>query len=677
MLKKLKWGLVQLLVISTCFLVAACGSQKTILMVMAEKDFYEPEYTVPREMLEKNGYAVHVITPSGAEAVGIDGMRVKPDSGLAGINEKDYKALLMVGGFGAKSFLGDEGLHKLVRDFDSDDKLIGAQCISPALVAEAGLLNGIEATCWPSFSSLLESRGAKFSGRIDDLSGNILTGQSGTPANIDRFCKDYLALLKNRHYDIFANEAKADKDKAPPELSINDGQTEFSLKLNGKVRTGRLHIPPAYDGKTAYSLVFGLHGAGGTGSTFESAGFDKNADEMEFIMCYPDGMDRDWRDVDDHSMIDFLISELQKRYKIDSHRIYVTGHSAGAIKAYELAQELPGKITAIAPVAGLVSVSANEEICKPVSVLHLHALDDNVVLYAGVPDWNLRSAVDSDAFWRKINGSSSGGTEFFNSDGIRGTLWRGESADTASLVYSSGRHGWLPHASDFISAFFYTHPARATTVTLGKVIDNSLPGKPVELSADVGNPALVTKVQFFAGKEMVGEALKAPYSTIWKNPSRGIYRITARAVLADGTAVRSSQAHLVWVADANIGAAGTVTVSSSESDSLAGKFAFDGNAYTRWASATGDSQWISIDLKETRTVSGFTLFWEEAFGSGYDVKVSSDGTAWTSVFSTDSGKGGIEYVSIEPVRARYVRIDCRKRGTEWGFSLWEVLVHGK
>jgi len=185
-----------------CFVMTACGGSRTVLMVLPEKNFYEIEYSVPRAALEKNGYSVRVITPSGDEAVGIAGLRVKPNSGLSKVKAQDFQALLLVGGFGAESFLGNAQLAGLTRDFHAQGKLIGAQCVTPALVAEAGLLNGKEATCWPSFSGLLEARGAKFSGRVTDLTDYILTAESGNPENIDIFCEDYLALLKNPQYAL-------------------------------------------------------------------------------------------------------------------------------------------------------------------------------------------------------------------------------------------------------------------------------------------------------------------------------------------------------------------------------------------------------------------------------------------------------------------------------------------
>jgi hypothetical protein len=41
------------------------------------------------------------------------------------------------------------------------------------------------------------------------------------------------------------------------------------------------------------------------------------------------------------------------------------------------------------------------------------------------------------------------------------------------------------------------------------------------------------------------------------------------------------------------------------------------------------------------------------------------------------GKGGVESYAFPLTKARYVRFSGGKRGTEWGYSFWEIFVHGE
>jgi beta-glucosidase-like glycosyl hydrolase len=103
--------------------------------------------------------------------------------------------------------------------------------------------------------------------------------------------------------------------------------------------------------------------------------------------------------------------------------------------------------------------------------------------------------------------------------------------------------------------------------------------------------------------------------------------------------------------------------------------ALDGRTTTRWESQYSDPQWISVDLGGPATISCVVLNWETAYASAYSIDVSNDGSAWTSIYSTTSGKGGIETLSVSG-SGRYVRMNGTARATGYGYSLWEFDVHG-
>lgn len=128
----------------------------------------------------------------------------------------------------------------------------------------------------------------------------------------------------------------------------------------------------------------------------------------------------------------------------------------------------------------------------------------------------------------------------------------------------------------------------------------------------------------------------------------------------------------VWLAnDCTIRA----TASSAESTPMFDAFnAVDGLHSTRWSSAFADNQWIQLDFGHPRHLSGVTLHWEGAYASAYSVVVSDDAADWTIVYSTTSGDGGVDAIALPSVQARYLRIFCAQRATEWGNSLWEIDV---
>ncbi|MFD4234924.1 discoidin domain-containing protein [Streptomyces sp. NPDC058542] len=119
-----------------------------------------------------------------------------------------------------------------------------------------------------------------------------------------------------------------------------------------------------------------------------------------------------------------------------------------------------------------------------------------------------------------------------------------------------------------------------------------------------------------------------------------------------------------------------VTASSEENYGTPATSAVDGNATTRWSSAASDPQWIRVDLGATTQLSQIVLDWEAAYGKGYRVELSTNGSTWSTAYQTTTGDGGTDTLNISG-EARYVRVYGTARGTGYGFSLWEFKVYGE
>ncbi len=116
------------------------------------------------------------------------------------------------------------------------------------------------------------------------------------------------------------------------------------------------------------------------------------------------------------------------------------------------------------------------------------------------------------------------------------------------------------------------------------------------------------------------------------------------------------------------------TASSQENAGTPASAAFDGNTGTRWSSAFSDPQWLQVDLGASQTICQVTLNWETAYGKAFQIQTSTDGTTWTSIFSTTTGTGGIQTLTVTGT-GRYIRMYGTARGTQYGYSLWEFGVY--
>lgn len=130
-------------------------------------------------------------------------------------------------------------------------------------------------------------------------------------------------------------------------------------------------------------------------------------------------------------------------------------------------------------------------------------------------------------------------------------------------------------------------------------------------------------------------------------------------------------------------AAGCYAEASSEENAgtLTGN-ATDGDHGTRWGSAHTDNEWIMLDLGADYRMTSVTIDWEAAYAADYDVETAPDGAdpydpaAWQTAHSERGhSHAGITRHAISAT-GRYVRVNCLRRATDYGYSLYEIEVGG-
>lgn len=125
---------------------------------------------------------------------------------------------------------------------------------------------------------------------------------------------------------------------------------------------------------------------------------------------------------------------------------------------------------------------------------------------------------------------------------------------------------------------------------------------------------------------------------------------------------------------ANLAAGKSVFASTTYGSNTAEK-AVDSDASTRWESEYSDIQWIYVDLGSAQIIDYVVINWEGAYGKAYYLQVSDDGLDWTTVVNVTDGDGGVDALSFDAAVGRYVRIYGYKRGSSWGYSIYELAVY--
>lgn len=153
------------------------------------------------------------------------------------------------------------------------------------------------------------------------------------------------------------------------------------------------------------------------------------------------------------------------------------------------------------------------------------------------------------------------------------------------------------------------------------------------------------------------------------------YRVCANNSTGNSGYSNEANATTSGTANVNLALNRPAVASSVENSGTPASSAFDGNSGSRWSSVLGvDPQWIQVDLGSTKTVRRVILNWETAYARAFLIQVSTNGSSWTTVWSTSSGGGGNQNLTFSAASARYVRMYGTQRGTSWGYSLYEFEV---
>ncbi len=174
---------------------------KKILFVVAFKDFRDEEFFEPKEILEKANFQIDVASTEKGLAMGVNGGEVKVDFIIDEVRVDDYEAIIFVGGSGASRNIENQRFHHLAREAMAKNKILGAICIAPLILARAGVLENRKATVWASALDRrpiqqLKDGGATYENKPVVIDGNIVTANG--PQSAKEFGKILAKELKKR-----------------------------------------------------------------------------------------------------------------------------------------------------------------------------------------------------------------------------------------------------------------------------------------------------------------------------------------------------------------------------------------------------------------------------------------------------------------------------------------------
>lgn len=173
------------------------SSTKPVLLLVAQDDFQTYEYHNPKRVLEDAGYRVVTASNIVGTARSTADEHVPVDRAIADIRVEEYSGIFLIGGPGAMAHLNNDIVHQLMRDTALANIPYGAICVSPRILANAGLLVGKHVTGWNKREDLPEFFADARAIFVDEpvvVDGLLVTANG--PRAAEDFGKSIVSLLK-------------------------------------------------------------------------------------------------------------------------------------------------------------------------------------------------------------------------------------------------------------------------------------------------------------------------------------------------------------------------------------------------------------------------------------------------------------------------------------------------
>lgn len=246
-----------------------------VLMPLAQ-GFEEIEALTVVDILRRAEIEVVLAGLQPGPVAGAHNISIIPDTTIDAVNAGAFEMIILPGGQpGSDNLNADPRIHALLNEFAAKEKLIGAICAAPIVLAAAGLLAGKGVTCYPSYSSKLN--GAIFEDKPVVSDGNLITSKGpGTAMSFgleiasrlagshvaDTVAKAMLVMDSSHHgvWDqrLFNSTIQALVGALEMKDSYTQGHakrvTEFSLSIGSKLNLSESEMRDLYLGAILHDI---------------------------------------------------------------------------------------------------------------------------------------------------------------------------------------------------------------------------------------------------------------------------------------------------------------------------------------------------------------------------------------------------------------------------------------
>ena len=191
---------------------------KKVAIVVTD-GFEQVELTSPKEALEREGAVVEIVSPKSDDEK-VKGWKhvewgdeLDVDVTIKDADPAEYDALFLPGGaMNPDKLRIIPEVQRFVRSFFDDGKPVAAICHGPWTLIDAGVVDGVKLTSWPTLRTDLKNAGAEWVDQEVVIDGQLVTSRK----------PDDLPAFNAAIVDLFAKDIRdvADRQERPTRPSL-------------------------------------------------------------------------------------------------------------------------------------------------------------------------------------------------------------------------------------------------------------------------------------------------------------------------------------------------------------------------------------------------------------------------------------------------------------------------
>ena len=174
---------------------------RRVAIFISPRGTEDPEFSTPRQALVDAGATVTVISTESGTATTVNndldaGDDYEIDATVGDVSADDFDAVLIPGGtVGADTLRADDDVVAFVTAMREAGKPIAAICHAPWILVEAGLVEGVTLTSFPSLSTDITNAGGHWVDQEVSVNQGIVTSRNpdDIPAFVDAVISEFSA----------------------------------------------------------------------------------------------------------------------------------------------------------------------------------------------------------------------------------------------------------------------------------------------------------------------------------------------------------------------------------------------------------------------------------------------------------------------------------------------------